>query len=282
MRYTTPNSTLPTRYTYTGQYSYINDEATDIGNDGFGLMFYNARWYDPALGRFAQADTIIPQSQGVQAWDRYAYVSNNPVRYDDPTGHCGPCGSEINFGYTLVAMIFPNASIATTQAVGLVVSWFFETDEQIQVFGPDAPITKEVMEQNGYDKFYEEWEAADFEDGFLIPTTIEDDRSNPLEWASLLVDSHMIELPLALSGSEDHSAIPGTIGSLDYISATYTEDGQVMIEVFNTMGRASGTRVMNGTWLDNKPRSETWWGGTTKQTFYWFIDLPNSKKDKQE
>jgi hypothetical protein len=44
--------------------------------------------YDPALGRFAQADTIIPaQSQGVQAWDRYAGMNNNPVRYSDPSGH---------------------------------------------------------------------------------------------------------------------------------------------------------------------------------------------------
>jgi hypothetical protein len=44
---------------------------------------------DPALGRFAQADSIIPlQTQGVQAWDRYAYVNNNPLRYTDPSGHC--------------------------------------------------------------------------------------------------------------------------------------------------------------------------------------------------
>jgi len=50
-------------------------------------MFYNARWYDPSLGRFTQADTIIPESQGVQAWDRYAFVNNNPVRYTDSTGH---------------------------------------------------------------------------------------------------------------------------------------------------------------------------------------------------
>jgi RHS repeat-associated protein len=94
VRYTTPNSTLPTRYTYTGQYSYINDEATDIGNDGFGLMFYNARWYDPALGRFAQADSIVPG--GVQGLDRYAYVSNNPLKYIDPSGHrpVAGCGDE--------------------------------------------------------------------------------------------------------------------------------------------------------------------------------------------
>ncbi|GAB1472091.1 hypothetical protein MASR2M66_29690 [Chloroflexota bacterium] len=68
--------TSPSNYTYTGQYSYASD---------FGLLFYNARWVDPSLGRFAQADTIVPP--GVQGYDRYAYVANNPLRYIDPTGH---------------------------------------------------------------------------------------------------------------------------------------------------------------------------------------------------
>jgi hypothetical protein len=54
-------------------------------------MFYNARWLDVSLGRFAQADSIIPQNQGVQAWDRYAYTNNNPVRYVDPSGHSTEC-----------------------------------------------------------------------------------------------------------------------------------------------------------------------------------------------
>ena len=66
----------PTQYQYTGQYSHTAD---------FGLMYYNARWYDPALGRFTQADSIVPP--GVQGLDRYAYVNNNPMRYTDPTGH---------------------------------------------------------------------------------------------------------------------------------------------------------------------------------------------------
>lgn len=67
-----------TKYQYTGQYSYTAD---------FGLHFYNARWYDSSLGRFAQPDTIIPPAQGVQGWDRYAYTNNNPIRYTDPSGH---------------------------------------------------------------------------------------------------------------------------------------------------------------------------------------------------
>ena len=48
VRYT--SGTTPTNYTYTGQYSNMGD---------FGLMLYYARWYDPAIGRFAQADPII-------------------------------------------------------------------------------------------------------------------------------------------------------------------------------------------------------------------------------
>ncbi len=76
-----------TKYTYTGQFSYMDDPTTSGVTEGFGLMYYGARMYDPALGRFTSADTIIPSTQGVQGWDRYAYVNNNPIRYNDPTGH---------------------------------------------------------------------------------------------------------------------------------------------------------------------------------------------------
>jgi RHS repeat-associated protein len=72
------SGSMSTQYQYTGQYSYASD---------FGLHFYNARWYDSSLSRFAQADTIVPSTQGVQGYDRYAYTNNNPVRYTDPTGH---------------------------------------------------------------------------------------------------------------------------------------------------------------------------------------------------
>jgi RHS repeat-associated protein len=72
-------------YQYTGQAAYLDDPLTSGVTEGFGLMFYNARWYDPYLNHFVQADTIIPG--GVQGLDRYAYVRNNPMRMIDPTGH---------------------------------------------------------------------------------------------------------------------------------------------------------------------------------------------------
>ena len=98
--------------------------------DGTGLLFYNARYYDPVIGRFISADTVVPGNasggmDGValrpltvafhepgfiatlngeganadklhwggpvnpQALNRYSYVMNNPIRWTDPSGHCG-------------------------------------------------------------------------------------------------------------------------------------------------------------------------------------------------
>jgi len=69
--------TNTTKYHFTGQ---SEESAT-------GLYFYNARWYDAALGRFIQADTVVPRPTDPQSLNRYSYVNNNPFRYADPTGH---------------------------------------------------------------------------------------------------------------------------------------------------------------------------------------------------
>ncbi|MCX5720537.1 MAG: RHS repeat-associated core domain-containing protein, partial [Nitrospirae bacterium] len=55
--------------------------------DSTGLYYYEARYYDPTLGRFISADTIVPNPRDPQSLNRYSYVENNPLRYTDPTGH---------------------------------------------------------------------------------------------------------------------------------------------------------------------------------------------------
>ena len=76
------SGTNPSDRTYTGQRSYASD---------FGMMYYNARWYDSSIGHFAQADNIPLQVGDTQSLDRFAYVSNNPIIRTDPTGHDQKC-----------------------------------------------------------------------------------------------------------------------------------------------------------------------------------------------
>jgi hypothetical protein len=49
-----------------------------------------AREYDPSLGRWLSADTIVPDLANSQSLNRFAYVYNNPLKYTDPSGHCAP------------------------------------------------------------------------------------------------------------------------------------------------------------------------------------------------
>jgi RHS repeat-associated protein len=53
-------------------------------------MDYNARYYDPGLGRFVSADTVMPEVGNPQVLNRYSYVLNRPLQGGDPTGHQGP------------------------------------------------------------------------------------------------------------------------------------------------------------------------------------------------
>jgi RHS repeat-associated protein len=65
------------RFYFTGQ---RYDEDTE-------LYYYNARYYDPGLGRFISADTIVQAPDNPQTLNRYAYAGNNPVNNVDPSGH---------------------------------------------------------------------------------------------------------------------------------------------------------------------------------------------------
>lgn len=70
-------ATEGTDYLYTNQ---ENDEES-------GLMYYNARYYNPEVGRFMSRDTYLGEMGSTLSRNRYAYVMNNPYRYTDPTGN---------------------------------------------------------------------------------------------------------------------------------------------------------------------------------------------------
>jgi len=71
------NGVMVTDSRYTGQREEVE----------IGLYYYVARFYDPELAHFIQADTIIPSPGFALSYLRYAYVNFNPILYNDPDGH---------------------------------------------------------------------------------------------------------------------------------------------------------------------------------------------------
>jgi hypothetical protein len=96
-------------------------------------MFYVARWYDPYLNRFIQPDSIVPDPKNPVAWDRYAYSANNPVKYNDPSGHCWGAFSWVrslpsygttcnNLDMALVIVTSPDTTVGQKVAAGAYIA----------------------------------------------------------------------------------------------------------------------------------------------------------------
>ncbi len=75
-------------------YGYTGREQDGTPTTGTGMIYYRARYYDPANGRFTQRDPIELRG-GINL---YTYVGGNPVNRVDPTGEvAGVIGAEIIF-----------------------------------------------------------------------------------------------------------------------------------------------------------------------------------------
>ena len=65
------------QYTYTGK---EKDKTTDS-------YYFEARYYGPTLRHFTQPDWVSLNLYDPQNLNRYAYVKNNPLKYNDPSGN---------------------------------------------------------------------------------------------------------------------------------------------------------------------------------------------------
>jgi RHS repeat-associated protein len=62
-----------------GYTAHVNDPET-------GLVYMQARYYEPAVGRFLSGDPVGPAPENTFSFNRYDYANNNPVKNIDPDG----------------------------------------------------------------------------------------------------------------------------------------------------------------------------------------------------
>jgi RHS repeat-associated protein len=75
----------------------------------FGISYFGARWYDPAIGRFMAVDPVGFNPDNTNSFSKYAYANNNPYLYVDPDGKAATlvltgigAGTILIIGYALM------------------------------------------------------------------------------------------------------------------------------------------------------------------------------------
>jgi RHS repeat-associated protein len=97
--------------------------------DDTGLYYYGARYYDPAIGRFISADTVVQDGTHPQYWNRYSYAVNNPLKYYDPSGHVVIVagGDELHSSWYVFKAVAPDeAELMIGSSTVYVIDWGFE------------------------------------------------------------------------------------------------------------------------------------------------------------
>jgi len=180
---------------YTG---HVEDAAT-------GLIYMQARYYDPVIGRFLANDPVGFSPQRPDNFNRYAYAANDPVNAVDPFGTesyfiARPIKK---FGFTVAYHGFVVVTAEGTGRSGNVVARYS--------FGPDTQtgatlvnLTGVQSETNTQDLQY----LADFQSG----------KDAELGWVEIdATNDQTIAAGASVIGHPNYSILPNNEG------ATYTE-----------------------------------------------------------
>jgi RHS repeat-associated protein len=241
----------PSDYLYTGQRedSYIK------------LYQMGARWYDPALGRFTQPDTIIPVAeQGIQAWDRYAYVNNNPIRHVDPSGH--NCAEYDMSGHIVNICNLGNWWSDPSNSIGISldgtynITWKYGIEEPKSL--PNYPknifggVTCNLSLPECFGDIVYLQDFSEYDEDNPIPIdefeqfadkVAEDLHTHNIDWPGYNSGRQIYDTPFYNGGESERRT-----GNPNSESGIYPSDQQVCIETIGCYGRSDINYIAQGMW----------------------------------
>ena len=129
--------------------------------DASGLLYMNARYYNPATARFLSQDTYTGSAFDPWTQHLYAYCNNNPVNMIDPTGHVAvrrtPLMTQLGDGdsglipsentWRILAEAIVNRALnkakeTVTAAIDDLKNWVTNTDERVVLEAEDYAFYK--------------------------------------------------------------------------------------------------------------------------------------------
>ncbi|MES0492070.1 MAG: RHS repeat-associated core domain-containing protein [Leptospirales bacterium] len=229
-----------------------NGQALDEESD---LYYYNARHYDPEIGRFVTADTVIDGPMTIKGWNLYMYVGGNPIMYKDPTGHAG------------VGQIMENSALTSGEKIVMGggkedLKITAEQSKEIEnelggAYKTDGANLKRAQREKNYREIVETppkpkittnsdtigWQLANFILGKFwtdIPGHAPDDPGNP----GAIAMQPLYELEADVSGATD---IKGMLTGTDFNGEEYTTGDTVLAVGTLGFGRRykAGDKLIN-------------------------------------
>ena len=183
--------------------------------EGNGLQFMRARYYEAGVGRFLARDSYPALRTKTQSINRYLYATPNPVNYTDPTGFfslklfgTGLAQLAAAVGTPLAESIETAKSIVASDYIGAATG-FVSTYDSINEASKQglAAVSNLVNSVTGNDNDYmnKVTLAEDFEGQGILDDTLYNKHPNLKAAVKAVVIADTI-----LSVKEIHSSINGT------------------------------------------------------------------------
>lgn len=136
---------------------------------GLGIYHYQSRFYSPKLGRFLSADSIVPNMANPQMFNRFSYVENRPINFNDPDGHESKCfiedlivyctinGEDLVMFSRALQVIESNSYVQEAQEENVIINWLKEIFPFISIItDPAVPLKSDAAKLGDFSSEYNE------------------------------------------------------------------------------------------------------------------------------
>jgi len=267
-----------TRYDAGGQMTIYRYTGQRV-ETGTGLYDYGARWYDPAIGRFLAADSIVPNPGDSQALNRYMYVAGNPLKYVDPSGHAWiipPAFQPILHVLEDYGLLNPMAPFyllpvalgryeqqreaatgeKASEALAMTADWYFEQGSADRELGLDSQITQALIRDEGVAQARQVYMQGGNRD------------TQPIRYNFGLRDAAREFQDVVKRGDWSTSFLGGYVVQIKTVTVETTHT-VAEFTVTNRTGWQSATRVWGISFKQDELRSDPGPGGTVTQRYQW-------------